>query len=378
MASSRVTRWQWLHNGDEAFPAMLAAIEAAKASIRLETYIYSDDELGRAFLAALLRARQRGVQVKVLVDALGSIGLPGDFFSALNAQGGQARIFNPLALKRLAIRNHRKVLVCDDATAFIGGFNISQEYVGDGIARGWCDLGLNFEGELVPELAQSFDQMFALADFQHKRIARFRPAQLKRAGISGAEQLLLGGPGRGRNPIRTALYQDLTHACQVQIVEAYFLPTWRIRRDLTRIARRQGTVELILAGKSDVALSQLAGRSLYRRLLKPGVQIHEYQPQILHAKLLILNDAVYVGSANLDPRSLSINYELMIRFENPAMAGQAREIFRDIQRHSAKIDLPTWRRSRGFWTKIKERLAYFFLARVDPHVARQQWKALPD
>ena len=101
---------------------------------------------------------------------------------------------------------------------------------------------------------------------------------------------------------------------------AYFLPTWRIRRDLTRIARRGGTVQLILPGKSDVLVSQLAGQSLYRRFLKAGVQIHEYQPQILHAKLIIADDIVYVGSANLDPRSLDINYELMIRFEHPDMA----------------------------------------------------------
>jgi cardiolipin synthase len=378
MASSRVTRWQWLRNGDEAFIAMLAAIAAARTSIRLETYTYSDDELGRKFLAALLRAQHRGVTVKVLVDGIGSLGLPGDFFSSLVTAGGQARVFNPLTLKRLAIRNHRKMLVCDDRSAVVGGFNISQEYAGDGITEGWRDLGLSFEGELVPELAQSFDEMFALADFKHKRIARFRAAQLKRIGGSDAEQLLLGGPGRGWNPIRRALHKDLKVARQAQIIEAYFLPTWRIRRGLARIARTGGTVQLILAGKSDVVLSQLAGRSLYRRLLKPGVQIHEYQPQILHAKLLVLNDAVYVGSANLDPRSLSINYELMVRFENPAMAAEAREIFRAALQHSAQIDFTTWRRSRNFWTKLKERFAYFFLTRVDPHVARQQWKALPD
>lgn len=378
MASSRVTRWQWLRNGDEAFPALLAAIDAASASVRLETYIYSDDELGREFLAALLRARQRGVDVKVLVDGLGSMSLPGDFFSSLVAAGGEARIFNPLALKRLAIRNHRKLLVCDERVAFIGGFNISQEYRGDGVTQGWRDLGLSFEGELVRELSQSFDEMFALADFRHKRIARFRQAQLKRAGVSGCEQLLLGGPGRGWNPIRRALHKDFAHVRQVQIVEAYFLPTWRIRRALARIARRGGNVQLILAGKSDVALSQLAGRSLYRRLLKAKVQIHEYQPQILHAKLLTLGDAVYVGSANLDPRSLSINYELMVRFENADMAAEAREIFRAALQHSTAIDLVSWRRSRTLWTKLKERIAYFFLARVDPHVARQQWKALPD
>lgn len=378
MASSRVTQSQWLRNGDEAFPAMLAAITAARTSVRLEVYIFADDDLGRKFLAALVQVQQRGVTVKVLVDGIGSHSLPEDFFAPLVKAGGAARIFNPIALKRFGIRNHRKLLVCDEAVAFIGGFNISLEYAGDGVARGWRDLGLRFAGELARDLAGSFDEMFALADFRHKRIARLWLARHKRTVISGTEQLLLGGPGRGGNPIRRALHKDLAHARQVQIVEAYFLPTWRIRRGLARIARMGGTVKLILAGKSDVALSQLAGRSLYRRLLKARVQINEYQPQILHAKLLILDDAVYVGSANLDPRSLSINYELMVRFDNPTMATEARGIFADALQHSVAIDFAAWKKSRSFWTKIKERLAYFFLARIDPHVARQQWKALPD
>lgn len=378
MSSPRLIRWQWLRHGNEAFPAMLAAIDAARNSVRLETYIFADDPVGREFLAALMRAQNRGVNVQVLVDGMGSMSLPGNFFSGLISLGGAARIFNPLALKRASIRNHRKLLVCDEQVAFIGGFNIAQEYRGDGIESGWRDVGLRLEGEITRELVQSFDEMFALAEFRHKRLARLWQAKLKRAVNLGNEQLLLGGPGRGANPIRRALHADLKHAQRVQIIEAYFLPTWRIRRSLMRIARRRGTVELILPGKSDVALSHLAGRSLYRRLMKSGIVIREYQPQILHAKLLVLNDTVYVGSANLDPRSLSINYELMVRFAHPQMAAEARAIFGDVQAHSPQIDLAHWRRSRSFWTRLKERLAYFILVRVDPEVARQQWKSLPD
>jgi cardiolipin synthase len=378
MASSRVTTWKWLRNGDEAFPAMLAAIAAAQQTIRLETYIFSSDDLGQKFRAALLSARQRGVMVKVLVDGIGSHSLPDDFWTPLREVGGEARVFNPIALKRFGIRNHRKLLVCDERVGFIGGFNISQEYEGDGRTRGWLDLGLQFEGELTRDLAGSFDELFALADFRHKRLVRLWQAKQRRAVVFGAEQLLLGGPGRGWNPIRRALNKDLAHARRAQIIEAYFLPTWRIRRGLMRIARRGGEVKLILAGKSDIALSQLAGRSLYRRLLKSGTQIYEYQPQVLHAKLIILDDAVYVGSANLDPRSLSINYELMIRFTNSQMAAEAREIFGTALGQSGAIDLASWKRSRSVWTRLKERWAHFILARVDPHVARRQWKSLPE
>jgi cardiolipin synthase len=378
MSLPQVTTWKWLRCGDEAFPAMLAAIDAAKQTVCLEIYIYSDDELGQRFRAALLAASRRGVKVRVLVDGVGSNDLPDDFWSPLKLAGGEARVFNPIALKRFGIRNHRKLLVCDARVAFIGGFNISHEYEGDGVNRGWRDLGLQLEGGVIGDLSASFDEMFALADFRHKRLVRLWRAKHKKIVIAANEHLLLGGPGRGWNPIRRALNKDLAQARRVQMIQAYFLPTWRIRRALSRTARKGGEVQLVLAGKSDVALSQLAGRSLYRRLLKAGAQVSEYQPQILHAKLLVIDNAVYVGSANLDPRSLSINYELMIRFQNPQMAAEAREIFSSALRQSQQIDIATWKRSRTFWMKIKERFAHFVLARIDPHVARLQWKWLPE
>jgi len=370
--------WKWLRTGDEVFPAMLAAIDAACTSICLETYIYAAGPLGERFLTSLVRAQERGVRVRVLVDGLGSYSLPDTFWSPLRAVGGEARFFNPVALNRMGIRNHRKLLVCDGTTAFIGGFNIASEYEGDGVTRGWRDLGLSLEGPLAAQLAASFEEMFALADFRHKRFARLRRAALKRTVASSTGQLLLSGPGRGRNPIRRSLQKDFTLARDVQIMVAYFLPTGRLRRMFGRVARRGGAIQLLLPGKSDVATSQLAGQSLYRRLLKSGVEIYEFEPQILHAKLFVLNDAVYVGSANLDPRSLSINYELMIRFENSQMAAEAHAIFREALQHCRRIDPVEWRRSRTLWRRLKQWWAYFLLARIDPYIARHQWRSLPD
>ncbi len=211
--------------------------------------------------------------------------------------------------------------------AFVGGFNIASDYDGDGVTRGWFDLGLRTTGPLAAQLAATFEEMFERADFQHKRFMRLRKTTARKVVLTPNEQLLLSGPGRGRSPIKRALKNDLGRATNVQIMVAYFLPTWRIRRDLVRVARRGGTVQLILPGKSDVLISQLAGQSLYRRLLKAGVQIYEYQPQILHAKLIIADDIVYVGSANLDQRSLNINYELMVRFDQKALADAARAMF---------------------------------------------------
>ena len=377
MASPPEFSWQWLRTGDEMFSAMLEAIEGARQSVCFETYIYSQSEVGTRFREALIAAAKRGVRVRVLVDGFGSIELPANYWSPLRAAGGEARVFNPIALRRFGIRDHRKLLTCDGRKAFVGGFNVSAECEGDGVTRGWCDLGLRIEGELVGELVASFEEMFARAEFRHKRLARLRRTGLKRTVGQGGQQLLLSGPGRGVNPMLQALRAGLQHAQNVQIMVAYFLPPLRLRRDLARVARRGGTAQLILPGKSDVALSQLAGQSLYRRLLKAGVEISEYEPQILHAKLFVVDNVVYVGSSNLDARSLRINYELMLRFENVRMAAEARELFGARLLNGRVVTADAWR-SRSFWTRFKQRWAHFLLARIDPYIARWQWRALPD
>jgi cardiolipin synthase len=234
------------------------------------------------------------------------------------------------------------------------------------------------EGPLAKHLAVSFQEMFARSTFQHKRFARLHKSGARKMVLAPEEQLLLSGPGRGRNPIKSALLHDLAHARSVQIMVGYFLPTWRLRHQLVRIARSGGQVQLILGAKSDVTLALLAARSLYRRLLKGNVQIYEYQPQVLHAKLFIVDDVVYVGSANLDQRSLHINYELMVRFESHTVTAQAREFFSKALKHCHQIGLEEWRGSRTLWSRLKQRWAYWLLVRIDPYVARWQWRALPD
>ena len=141
MAESNST-CNWLCTGNEVFPAMLAAIDAAKKSVCLEIYIFTDSPVGIRFHDALIRARQRGASVHVLVDAVGSYFLPAHFWDSLRSAGGEILQFNPVTLKRLIIRNHRKLLVCDGRVAFVGGFNIATEYEGDGVKSGWCDVGV--------------------------------------------------------------------------------------------------------------------------------------------------------------------------------------------------------------------------------------------
>jgi cardiolipin synthase A/B len=377
MQTGAVSAYHWLRAGDEIFPAMLAAIDAASQSVCLELYTFEECPLGRDFREALVRACERGVRVRVLVDAIGSFLLSDHFWEPLRKAGGEVRWFNPIALKRVTIRNHRKLLVCDERVAFVGGFNVSPEYEGDGVNDGWCDVGLKIEGPLAVRLALSFQEMFARADFHHQRFMRWRKFGIKQAVVLPPERILFSGPGRGQSPIKQALRRDLAVAENARIMVAYFLPSWRLRRDLVRVVRRGGWVQLILAGQSDVQLSKLAAQSLYRRLLRAGVEIYEYQPQILHAKLFIVDDAVYTGSSNLDTRSLQINYELMIRFQSGEMVEQAREVFAKTLERCRRVTWEEWRQSRTFWQKLKQHWAYFLLDRIDPYVARRQWRGLP-
>ncbi|MEQ2009007.1 MAG: phospholipase D-like domain-containing protein [Limisphaerales bacterium] len=370
------TAFRWLRNGDEAFAAMLAAIEAAQNSVRLETYIFSAGEPGNRFLEALVRAQRRGVPVYVVVDSWGSQDLADSYWEPLRKAGGEFRWFNERTNRGFMFRDHRKLLVCDEHVAVLGGFNIAPEYAGDGVARGWCDVGLHLAGPLAVQLAESFDKMFTRAELRHRAFMRVMGTGAHARIPCPDGDLLMSGPGRGFSTLKRALSVDLRNARRVQIMAAYFLPTWKLRRALQRVVRRGGQVQLILPGQSDVPLAQLASRRLYRPLLAAGVEIYEYQPQILHAKLILIDDLAYVGSANLDTRSLHINYELSLRLHNEHVAEGGRQLFAENLAHCKRIGREEWRASQSFWSRLKQRWAYFILARMDLYLARRQLAGL--
>jgi cardiolipin synthase A/B len=378
MSAPKSSALRWFCMGQEIFSAMLSALGAAQKSIQLETYIYADGQVGRHFLQALLAATRRGVRVRVLVDAGGSWFLPDIFFNPLIASGAKVRRFNPLHFRRFGVRDHRKLLICDESVIFIGGFNVADEYDGDGVTRGWCDLGVRVENPtLAMQLAHSFEELFELADFHRKPLLRLRAFKRKRKSQKKATgELLLVRPGRGISPFQTALYHDLAKVRDVRIVSAYFLPTRRLRRDLIRVVRRGGRVQLLLAGKSDVPVSQMAARSLYHRLLKAGVEIYEYQPQILHAKLIICDGVTYVGSSNLDVRSLNLNYEVMLRFADKMAVAEAKNIFERALKHSQKIEFHSWQKRQTVWQRWKNHWAHFLVTRIDSFVSLRQFRAV--
>jgi len=363
-----------LPSGASGLDHMTRLIERAEHNIQLQTYIYRDDQTGRRLRDQLIAAARRGIRVRVLVDALGSFSLSADFFAVLEAAGGELRVFNPLRLRRFSHRNHRKLLVCDREHAVVGGFNVGDEYDGNGVDEGWLDLGLALRGELAGALAAAFDRFYVLAGERPRRFPRLRSAIERRHIDTGQGRLLLSGPGRGSNPLKAGLLRDLGRASEIRIISPYFLPPWSLRRRLMKCVRKGGRVRLLLPGKSDVALARDASRAIYARLLRAGIEVLEYQPQVLHAKMVIADDTVFIGSANFNTRSLHIDYELMLRLEDAPLVEQARGLFDHYAESALAMDRERLRRESTLWIRLRQRFAYFLMARLDPLVARWLWR----
>jgi cardiolipin synthase len=363
---------------DEALETAVALIDSARETLRVEFYIWRDSEIGQRFLQALVRACQRGVHVRVMVDSLGSVTLQEKFFDPLKTAGGEFRWFNPLRFKRLGFRDHRKCVVSDEQIAVIGGFNIGPEYQGDGVTKGWHDLGMQVPASIAAELALSFDALWSMADYRHHLFTRLRRSAIQRIASTPDGQLLTTAPGRGPFFMRNALATDLRNTHRADIISAYFLPPRQLRREIVRVVRRGGRVRLILAGKSDVLLSQIAAHRLYQAFLRAGVELYEYQPQILHTKFFRFDNICYVGSANMDKRSLMINYELLVRVQDDDLAGQGLKFFEQTLQHCKRIDRATWRKSRNIWNKLREQWAFWLLSRVDPWLSSVQFNVLRD
>jgi cardiolipin synthase len=368
-------RFQLLVNGAAAIAAVESLINSARHSVCLEMYIYKGDATGARIRAALLAAVQRRVRVRILLDDFGSAELPKDFFSELVVRGADLRFFNPSRVLRVAFRNHRKLVVADDRQAIVGGFNIGDEYAGDGVDKGWRDLGMQVTGPIVLELEASFDRMFIAAQMNHSAFSLF--ARRRQAAVlsNDSPELLTSGPGFGGASLRRSLYRDLLSACSVDIMTAYFAPTWMLRRRLARAAQR-GRVQLILPAKTDVSLLRLAGQHLYSRLLREGAHVFEYQPQILHAKLLILDEVLYIGSCNLDVRSLRLNFELLVRVPDAKIVQQARELFAADTVRSKVVVLEDWEQSSTWWRRFERQVAFWLVTRLDPLLARRRLRTL--
>lgn len=357
----------WHDTGGKLLGAELDAIAQATKEILLEQYIFRPSPIGERFRDELTAAARRGVRVTVLLDHVGSMDLPKTYLDEMSASGGKVIWFNPVHWRFWSFRDHRKLLVVDRKQAFTGGCNIAQEYDGDGIHEGWRDGGVAITGPVVGELIKSFDDQVAIADNKIWRMPKTgRHGQIK----TGEDvSLLLTRPGF-RDVFQRVLQADLLQARDVAITSAYFLPVARLKKMLLRAARCADVFRLLLPGKSDVPMMQVASRALYGRFQRRGAQIHEYQAQILHAKIIIVDDIVYIGSSNLDPRSININFEVMLRIRSASLAQQARVTFERDLRHSQWVAKLSWHKPASWWQRLKQKLARMFFVQFDLGIAQ--------
>lgn len=368
-----MTSIRLLKNGSEAFPAMFAAMDSAQLSIAVEMYIVANDGTGQEFRTRLISAAERGVRVMVLVDAWGSRGLPDDFWKGLLAAGGMVRAFHPLSKGLITFRNHRKLILIDNRIAYIGGMNIADEYYrGTPTEAAWRDNMLEISGRDVVRLLGSFSQMWA----QNESLLRRFLSRIKKRraatvfGVVGTLLFLESGPENSMRPARKAYREVIRGAArEIDIAMGYFYPHGRLLRTLKHAARQGVRVRLLFSRKTDVQIARWAACGLYGRLLRSGIEVWEYEPAMMHAKLVIADDTVIAGSANLDIRSGRINYELVAVAIDPTLAARARADFEDDLKQSVRIRIEDWRK-RPLLQKLKERFSYCLLVRADLLIAR--------
>ncbi len=294
-----------LDGGAQAYPRMLLAIAQAQRTVHLEVYAFAPSGIGERFVEALGQATGRGVAVQVVIDGWGSLRGGRAVVAALRNAGCAVRIYKRLLslLAGRVGRNHRKILLVDDEVAFVGGINIGNENVSDGLRQGWADLALEIRGSSCARLGEML------------RGEPRRPADPSlRIYLSGL---------KGGWRLRRLYVLAFTHARQrIHLAHGYFLPDPGIVRAIIAAARRGVQVRLLLAGRSDVPFARAATRRLYRRLLAAGVTIHEWNDSVLHAKIATADGRyLLAGSFNLDPFSLT-NLEILVEVEDTHVVGQ--------------------------------------------------------
>ena len=352
-------RVRLLRDGPATYAAMLAAIQGASDHIHMETYIMEDDEVGQLFAAALIAKQRQGVQVNLIRDSVGTIGTPAAFFQQLTDAGVRVLEFNPinplLARKEWELnqRDHRKLLIVDGKTAFLGGINISSVYSG-GSSKGksrprpaeralaWRDTDMQLQGPVVAELQKLFLDAWASQKGDPLEVRSWFPQPqsvghdvVRAIGSSPAEPFSL---------IYATLLSAIGSAeSSVQITNAYFAPDPQLLAALKAAVARGVQVTLILPSQTDSWLVFHVGRGYYTELLRAGVKIYERRGRVLHSKTALI-DGVWatVGSTNLDWRSFLHNYELNAVVLGTAFGHQVADMFAQDLALSDAITLEQW------------------------------------
>jgi cardiolipin synthase A/B len=336
-----------LRNGDETFPAMLEAIRSARSTVDLLAFQMGTGDVVEEFADALCERARAGVRVRLLLDAVGSRWLARAQVAAMRRAGVDVEYFRPVHSWRVwehDNRTHRKVLVVDSEVGFAGGVNTSQEWTGDGQDPDhWRDTHLRIQGPAVDGLVAAFSTDWADANRPITELDSEFPEQ-EQVGDS-VVQVVRGSDGTGWSDIANVLAALLTLAKRrVRITSAYFAPDETFVNLLCEAGHRGVDVEVLLPGtNADQRFVQLAAEAQFEKLLDAGVRVWSYQPTMIHAKIVLVDDLVAcVGSANFDRRSMKLNHEVEVVVLDPdVVAVLDRHFDEDVER-SVAIDPERW------------------------------------
>jgi cardiolipin synthase len=342
-------RVRLLRDGVQAFPAMLDAIGSASSEVLLEMYWIGADDVGRRFREALAARARAGVRVRVIKDAVGSIGVTPAWWRPLTDAGGEVEEYHAVSpldprfrLERIELRDHRKLLVVDSRRGFTGGINLADPWLPrDEGGVGWRDDMIEVDGEATLELRTLFYRTW------RKLTRELGPHDLRPISRRRTRPVwLLASQWRSRRSIHREYVWRIGHArSRVDIANSYFVPDRRVRAALFRAVKNGVRVRVLVPGRSDVPVVQFAVEALFDTLLRHGVEVFALPRTMLHAKTAIIDDEfTTVGSYNLDERSFRKNLEVNLAVEDREFARYVRSWYERDVRESTRIDLHSWRR----------------------------------
>lgn len=350
-----------LENGVEIFPSMLAAIRSAKRSITMETYIYWDGEIARVFAEAIAEKSRGGVEVKLILDAVGSAKMSPSLIEFLQKNGIEILWYHPLrwyTLSRINHRTHRKLLIVDGRVGFTGGVGIADEWLGDADAPDhWRETQVRIEGPAVTQMQYAFMDNWIKAGGLIPTGFDYFP-KVEPAGTVPVH-VMKSSPSEGVSAVKLFYGLALTSAKhKVSITNAYFIPDADAIRALEGAVRRGVEVRVVVPGQwSDVPIVRQASRWNYDRLLRRGVKIFEYQGTMIHAKAMVVDGLwTTVGSSNFDARSFRLNDEVNVGIYDAGVAAEMDAMFEKDLARSVEIRLSAWRR-RSWFARAKESAA---------------------
>jgi cardiolipin synthase A/B len=352
-------------NGRNFYEEELRGISRAERTINLEAYIFHEGEISRRYLAAMEKRARAGVKVKLVLDAIGNTRTRKSFFKDLEAAGGKISWYNGSRwskLPRFNNRTHRELLVIDGRTAFIGGAGVADQWwTGEKGQPSWRDTMVRVEGDAVAHLQATFAENWLESCGE----VITGPEYFSQEGAqeNGAALVINSTPSVGGATRSRILFQVLLASARktIHITTPYFLPDHSMSRELVRAVRRGVEVKILVPGKkSDLWLTRNSSRMAYGNLLKAGASIYEYQPSMIHAKVLLIDGTwAVVGSTNFDNRSFGLNDEVNLAACDSSLCERLEEDFeRDLQQ-SASISYERWRH-RPLLERAPELLGWVF------------------